>query len=291
MIQARRRKDDKNEIVLRRLAFTDKGANQPNDVAKLQFKVNELSRQLEDVKYEKLHLTEKLKDLEKSLSIKASKTAEDELRKKLLAAEQLCEELMDENAEIKKELRGMEEEMDEVQDNFREDQANEYSTLKKELEMTTKNCRILSFKLKKSERKIEQLESEKQSSATAALISQIKQLEEELKLSNDRLQQMQIEAEKTQQKTGKPTLGSIGKSGSVEGKISRASLIRGGSQEDPAQLMRDLQDSIEREADIREQLKFAEEEAENLRKKVLRIEDENESLMLQLKKMATKARS
>lgn len=55
--------------------------------------------------------------------------------------------------------------------------------------------------------------------------------------------------------------------------------------------MRDLQDSIEREADIREQLKYAEEEAESLRKKVLRIEDENESLMVQLKKMATKARS
>lgn len=77
-------------------------------------------------------------------------------------------------------------------DNFREDQANEYTTLKKDLEVTTKNCRILSFKLKKSERKIEQLETEKQSSAPAALISQIKQLEEELKISNDRLQQMQV---------------------------------------------------------------------------------------------------
>lgn len=104
---------------------------------------------------------------------------------------------------------------------------------------------------------------------------------------------MQIEAEKSQQSKsgGKATLGSIGKSNSVDGKISRSSLIRGGSQEDPQQLMRDLQDSIEREADIREQLKFAEEEAESLRTKVLRIEDENESLMVQLKKMATKARS
>lgn len=104
---------------------------------------------------------------------------------------------------------------------------------------------------------------------------------------------LQIEAEKSQQTKsgGKATLGSIGKSNSVDGKISRSSLIRGGSQEDPQQLMRDLQDSIEREADIREQLKFAEEEAESLRTKVLRIEDENESLMVQLKKMATKARS
>lgn len=86
-------------------------------------------------------------------------------------------------------------------------------------------------------------------------------------------------------------MSSIGKSNSVDGKFSRASLTRGGSQDDPVQLMRDLQDSVEREADVREQLKFAEEEAESLRKKVLRIEDENESLMVQLKKMATKARS
>lgn len=77
----------------------------------------------------------------------------------------------------------------------------------------------------------------------------------------------------------------------MDGKISRSSLIRTGSQEDPQQLMRDLQDSIEREADIREQLKFAEEEAENLRKKVTRSEDENESLMIQLRKMTSKGRS
>lgn len=58
-------------------------------------------------------------------------------------------------------------------------------------------------------------------------------------------------------------LGVIGKSSSADGKYSRSSLTRGGSQEDPVQLMRDLQDSIERESDIREQLKFAEEEVRN----------------------------
>lgn len=47
---------------------------------------------------------------------------------------------------------------------------------------------------------------------------------------------------------------------SADGKFSRDSMIRGGSQEDPIKLMRDLQDSLEREADLREQLKFAEEE-------------------------------
>ena len=68
---------------------------------------------------------------------------------------------MDENEEMKKELRELEDEIEEMQDNFREDQADEYSSLKKELEQSTKNCRILSFKLRKAERKSEELEAEK----------------------------------------------------------------------------------------------------------------------------------
>ena len=71
--------------------------------------------------------------------------------------------------------------------------------------------------------------------------------------------------------------------------MSRESLIRSNSQEDPIQLYRDLQDSIEREFDFKEQLKFSEEESQSLRKKLTRLEDENESLMLQLKKMCTKS--
>lgn len=43
----------------------------------------------------------------------------------------------------------------------REDQADEYSSLRRELEQTIKNCRVLSFKLKKTERRAEQLEHEK----------------------------------------------------------------------------------------------------------------------------------
>lgn len=46
-------------------------------------------------------------------------------------------------------------------DCYREDQADEYSSLRRELEQTIKNCRVLSFKLKKTERKNEQLEQEK----------------------------------------------------------------------------------------------------------------------------------
>lgn len=44
---------------------------------------------------------------------------------------------------------------------LREDQANEYTNLRKSLEQSNKNSRILSFKLRKLERTTEQLQKEK----------------------------------------------------------------------------------------------------------------------------------
>lgn len=44
---------------------------------------------------------------------------QDDLRSKLKAAENLCESLMDENEDMKKEIRQLEEEIYELQDNFR----------------------------------------------------------------------------------------------------------------------------------------------------------------------------
>ena len=51
--------------------------------------------------------------------------------------------------------------------------------------------------------------------------------------------------------------------------------------------MRDLSDSLERENDLKEQLKFAEEETRVMRKKLSDMEDENESLNLQLQKLSS----
>jgi chromosome segregation ATPase len=121
---------------------------------------------VEDLRDEKHSLSLRVKELEEVADSAAAREPElrrtvEELRNKLSAAETVCEELMDENEEIKKEIRDLEEEIDEMQDNFREDQANEYSSLKKELDQTAKNCRILQFKLRKSERRSEALEAAK----------------------------------------------------------------------------------------------------------------------------------
>lgn len=44
---------------------------------------------------------------------------------------------------------------------LRDEQADEHVRLRKSLEQSNKNCRILSFKLRKVERKVEELETEK----------------------------------------------------------------------------------------------------------------------------------
>lgn len=48
------------------------------------------------------------------------------------------------------------------------------------------------------------------------------------------------------------------------------------------QLIKDLYDAVERENDLKDQLKFSEEAATMSRKKIANLEQENESLLLQV---------
>lgn len=259
---------DKSDILLKRLSMLDSipSRTAASEALKLQQKVNELNQQNEDLGDEKKSLSLRVRELEQDLQSRPERNLEEQLRGKLQAAEVLCEELMDENEDMKREIRNMEEEMDEMHDSVRETQADEYSSLKKKFDQETKNCRVLSFKLKKSERRVEQLEGEKQTGGAQAnsdLIHKIKELEDELKAAHEVSRRLQTEAEQAEKNSSKkktPSLGLLGKSTSADGKFSRESITRGGSQDDPAKLLRDLQDTMEREADLREQLKYAEEE-------------------------------
>ncbi|XP_076764138.1 uncharacterized protein LOC143431352 isoform X2 [Xylocopa sonorina] len=151
---------EKSEILMRRLATMETISSKasPNEAQKLQ-KKNEALVQ------EKNSLLAKIRELEKEVNAKTFRgerdREKDELRSKLKAAENLCENLMDENEDMKKEIRQLEEEIYELQDTFRDEQADEYVRLRKSLEQSNKNCRILSFKLRKVERKVEELTTEK----------------------------------------------------------------------------------------------------------------------------------
>lgn len=132
---------------------------------------------------------------------------------------------------------------------IREDQADEYRDLKKDLEQTAKNCRILQFKLRKAERRMEQLETEKHeletqnqeirngSSTSAGVtpgkgLDRITQLEQELNQTRDQLVQSQREVQKLQSqiRAGSKDVTSTGpvlsKSRSLEVKISKRYILQ-----------------------------------------------------------------
>ncbi|XP_032785045.2 myosin-11 isoform X1 [Daphnia magna] len=303
---------EKDELSNKKFRSIGMNGGTGSESMRLQQRIRELETTNEDLMDDKrsaeLRVTELERELESRPSSAQTHKAMEEIRAKSAAAEALIEELMEENEELKKDMRQMVDEMDELQDNFREDQADEYRDLKKDLEQTAKNCRILQFKLRKAERRMEQLETDKHQlesqnqelrngsnpSVTSSIPSkgqdQISQLEQELNQTREQLAQSQREVQKLQSQIragGKdaPLSGPVlSKSRSLEG--ANGALSK--STEDVSQLQRDLQDSHEREADLREQLKFAEEEAQSLRKKLSRVEEENESLVMQLKKMAMK---
>ncbi|XP_006615410.1 rootletin isoform X3 [Apis dorsata] len=168
---------EKSEILMRRLSTMETISSKasPNEILKLQ-KKNEALIQ------EKNNLLTKIRELEKEANSKMFRgerdREKDELRSKLKAAENLCENLMDENEDMKKEIRQLEEEIYELQDTFRDEQADEQVRLRKSLEQSNKNCRILSFKLRKVERKVEELENEK--STLEQKYEEVKKIEETL---------------------------------------------------------------------------------------------------------------
>merc|ERR1711872_479205 len=186
-------------------------------------------------------------------------------------------------------VQNLEVELEEVQDNFREDEADEYRTLKRELENSAKNCRVLQFKLKKTEKSLADITSDHNeletkvktmSGGSGALdnMNKVRQLEKDLEAKTMRINRLETELKSNKPASG-PRKGGPGPCLSRTGSVER-------NVED--QLLKDLQDSIERENDLKEQLNMAEEEAAETRKKLSRLEDDNESLSGQVKRMATK---
>ncbi|CAF1600887.1 unnamed protein product, partial [Didymodactylos carnosus] len=95
-------------------------------------------------------------------------------------------------------------EMDEVMDQFRTEDAEEFKHLQAELEMAAKNCRILQFKLRKAEKKNENVEVEKSTMEDKLLqltrdTSRVKDLEEELLVAKEVSVRLHAELEKSEE--------------------------------------------------------------------------------------------
>ena len=201
--------------------------------------------------------------------------------------------------------------------------------------MASKNCRILTFKLKKTERYCEQLEQEKIDTSKkikdmieTGMLSgdkqKMKELETELSIAKEVSLKLHSEIEglnnerarleselcdiKSQMQEKRPSLFGFGKKNSPvntlklnrppDGRLSPAASSGHGSltpqssfeakEKEYEEVVRSLYDTMEREKDLQEQLKFSEEESKTMRKKLSSIEQENEILMMQIRKLALK---
>ncbi|KAG1701728.1 hypothetical protein GQR58_004626 [Nymphon striatum] len=322
---------EKQDILNRRMkSETDDEAmnKMASQLLKLRSEVNKLKTENEELndKYKEtfLEVEELEEELKKRQPPEVVQTTLNQLRTKLQQTEALCEELKEENKEIKQEIAELEEEIDEIQDNFKEDQVDEYRDLKRELEATSKNCRILQFKLKKSDNRCEELEIEKTnlcdqiteiSSVDKIDVDKVKLkgLSEELKmakevgkqLANDleeiKVTNKSLQKENSALKTGLTNGAQVkdvsrgifqehfissGKSVGYSLKDFLNSLQSPSGKPNSDQLVRDLYEAIERENDLKDQLKFSEQAAYMSRKKIGSLEQENESLVLQVRKMA-----
>ena len=270
-----------------------KASEATSELLKARQKVGEQESTLSTLTKEKKALNLKVKELESTLErrpqVSETQKAISELQTKLKFVEKKCEELNHENEDLKGNVQNLEVELEEVQDNFREDEVDEYRTLKRELENSAKNCRVLQFKLKKAEKSLLDVTDEKTdievkmksiSGGSSGLenLNKIRALEKELDSKN-----MQINRLEAEGKTGKSLSGP--RKGGPGPVLSRTGSVERNVED---QLLKDLQDSIERENDLKEQLNMAEEESGEMRKKLSRFEDENESLASQVKKMAIK---
>ena len=151
-----------------------KAAEATSELMKAREKVREQENSVTMLTKEKKALGLKLKEVEATLErrpqVSETQKTITELQTKLKFVERKCEDMSCENEELRSNVQNLEVELEEVQDNFREDEADEYRwgggdtlgldakqlfyfrTLKRELENSAKNCRVLQFKLKKTEK-------------------------------------------------------------------------------------------------------------------------------------------
>ncbi|KAL3891873.1 hypothetical protein ACJMK2_004117 [Sinanodonta woodiana] len=264
-----------------------------------------------------------------------------DLENLLTERERMCCELIEENNELKQEIQDIKVEMDEMYDTFRDQEVEEFRELQKELEITAKNCRILQFKLRKAERRNEQIETDRlqYEERLRKLQSQfesedarahIQTLEEELKMAKDvsvRLHdeldmvddkrtkieeenrhltdlleqadrkqfRLEMEVDKLRDQIAelkielsKTSAGNVSEDDVKAAKKESSNVSRqSGQVADLQQLKKDLYDSLERERDVKDQLQFALEEAKMFRKTMADLEEENDNLSRQLKRLST----
>ncbi|UMM42983.1 hypothetical protein L5515_018614 [Caenorhabditis briggsae] len=281
----------------------------------LEERLNQAENQIQDYRDENTVLKCELRELQETTFA----TSDEKLREKIKTTEGLCDELMEENEQLKAEVKDLQQEIEEMQDQYREEEIEEFRELQRELELNAKNCRVLQFKLRKTERCREQAEAEKMHSekkldeymnscpeAVAASIksdsAKVKDLEYEIRVAKEVSVRLHNELEQTEEKRCKledevfylkekvREIQTQNKWREARNKTDIA--VKRLSAEIAAsvpnipenEMSKELRDALEREIDLREQMRFSEEDLKRTQIRLQDIENENEELLKKLSK-------
>nr|CAD2122940.1 unnamed protein product [Meloidogyne enterolobii] len=269
---------------------------------------------------------------------------EQQLTEQLVSAELI-------NAQLRQERDDLQQEIDEIQDQCRMEEIEEFRELQRELDLNAKNCRILQFKLRKSERQREQLQaercvlvsrceelldknnklikneekSEEEKSEEISEEQKFAQMEQELHVAKQISIKLQNELEAAEErrcrledelfynrekvrellaqnkwreaKNNREQQQNIRPRGEALIISSAALMVDGSShvsarpehfeeEEEPKEIQREVRDSMEREADLREQLRFTEADLQRTRNRMRELETENDDLLQKYTRLA-----
>lgn len=319
--EIRKLKEDNKKLKEERQLYSQ-NSDRPNDlseqslVAMLEERLNEAENSIQDYRDENTVLKCELRDLQEATYA----NSDAKLKEKITSTEALCDELMEENEGLKAEVRELQREIEEMQDQYREEEIEEFRELQRELEQNAKNCRVLQFKLRKAERLKEQTDAEKlqlqtklndllgssPEEVTVSLRSdsaRVKELESELRIAKEVSVRLHAELEQTEEKrykledevfcmkekvrelqTQNKWREARNKTDVTMKRLSAELCVPSIMPE--GEISKELRDAIEREIDSREQLKFAEEDLKRTQQRLKEVENENEMLLKKLSKSA-----
>ncbi|XP_058493350.1 microtubule cross-linking factor 1 isoform X6 [Solea solea] len=199
------------------------------------------------------------------------------------------EDLRSENDYLKDEVDELRAEMEEVRDNYLEEEVYQLQELRRELDRSNKNCRILQYRLRKAEQKSlrvaqtghvdgELLRSLEQDLKVAKDVSV--RLHNELESVEDKRSRAEDENELLRQKIIEVEISKQALHNELE-RTRESVLRRRGSRE----TFKDKKStSQEDSADLRCQLQFAKEESSLMRKKMAKLGREKDELEQELQK-------
>ncbi|KAM6918627.1 microtubule cross-linking factor 1 isoform 2-T2 [Xenentodon cancila] len=202
------------------------------------------------------------------------------------------EDLRSENDYLKDEVDELRAEMEEVRDNYLEEEVYQLQELRRELDRSNKNCRILQYRLRKAEQKSlrvaqtghvdgELLRSLEQDLKVAKDVSV--RLHNELENVEDKRSRAEDENEMLRQKIIEVEISKQALHNELE-RTKETALRRRGSRE---AFKEKKSTSQEDSADLRCQLQFAKEESSLMRKKMAKLGREKDELEQELQKYKT----